>query len=273
MENSFGAVVEAHDYYPFGLLMPGRDYQSAERTKELFTGKERDGETGLDYFGARYYWAAGGRWWSVDPLSDDHPEITAYHYTFNNPLRYIDPIGLDSLKVSLPKDRTKEGKMTLVVKGEEKTLEGGDQVLGLGVTDKGKNPTRNPMKSKGDTPTGEADATKVFDTDPKGEFVNAEGKPVENAKGSPNKYLKAFGRFFIKLVPQKGDLKKSGRSGIGIHGGGTRLGKSALNAKQKLVRTHGCLRCTNQTAAQIAKQAKDAIKNKRTFRVIIVEDK
>ncbi|GEM_PF-5550407 len=49
--------------YPFGLLMPGRDYQSGERTKELFTGKERDGETELDYFGARYYWAAGGRWW------------------------------------------------------------------------------------------------------------------------------------------------------------------------------------------------------------------
>ena len=35
--------------YPFGLLMPGRIYQSSSETKEKFTGKERDSETGLDY--------------------------------------------------------------------------------------------------------------------------------------------------------------------------------------------------------------------------------
>ncbi|RMF54607.1 MAG: hypothetical protein D6748_16235 [Calditrichaeota bacterium] len=59
--NASGTVVEAHDYFPFGLLMPRRTYQSGSETKEKFTGKERDSETGLDYFGARYYSPALGR--------------------------------------------------------------------------------------------------------------------------------------------------------------------------------------------------------------------
>ncbi len=42
-------------------------------TKEGFSGKERDAETGLDYFGFRYYMSALGRWTTVDPLTDDFP--------------------------------------------------------------------------------------------------------------------------------------------------------------------------------------------------------
>jgi hypothetical protein len=44
-------VVESYDYDPWGVLMPGRTKGSG--TKEGFTGKERDTESGLDYFGAR----------------------------------------------------------------------------------------------------------------------------------------------------------------------------------------------------------------------------
>ncbi len=84
---------EAVDYYPFGLLMPGRIYQSGSETREKFTGKERDSETGLDYFGARYYWAAGGRWWSVDPLYEKYPSFSSYIYAANNPIFFIDPDG------------------------------------------------------------------------------------------------------------------------------------------------------------------------------------
>jgi RHS repeat-associated protein len=63
------------------------------------TSKERDAETGLDYFGARYYSGAQGRFTSVDPLLNsgrpDNPQSwNRYSYTFNNPLRYTDPLGL-----------------------------------------------------------------------------------------------------------------------------------------------------------------------------------
>ena len=63
-----------------------------------FTGKERDAETGLDYFGARYFSAAQGRFTSADkPFADqkvtDPQSWNLYAYTRNSPLRYIDVDG------------------------------------------------------------------------------------------------------------------------------------------------------------------------------------
>lgn len=63
-----------------------------------FTGKERDAETGLDYFGARYYSGAQGRFTSADNFLNDttarDPQSwNLYAYARNNPLRYVDPTG------------------------------------------------------------------------------------------------------------------------------------------------------------------------------------
>ncbi len=85
------SVVESYDFEPWGLLMPGRTFGSG--TKEGFTGKERDAESQLDYFGARYYMAALGRWGAVDPEADKFPQWSPYTYTLNNPLVLVDPDG------------------------------------------------------------------------------------------------------------------------------------------------------------------------------------
>src|ERR1035438_5071331 len=68
-----------------------------------FTGKERDAETGLDYFGARYLSSAQGRWMSPDwsatpqavPYADlsDPQTLNLYSYVRNNPLANPDPDG------------------------------------------------------------------------------------------------------------------------------------------------------------------------------------
>ncbi len=60
-----------------------------------FTGKERDAETGLDYFGARYFSGAQGRFASPDkPFADQHVQDpqswNLYSYARNNPLRFVD---------------------------------------------------------------------------------------------------------------------------------------------------------------------------------------
>ncbi len=65
-----GAITEATDYYAFGLDMGGRRFVSGTSAREHFTGKERDQETGFDYFGARYYMPEIGRWLVVDPLTE-----------------------------------------------------------------------------------------------------------------------------------------------------------------------------------------------------------
>ncbi|MEN6633479.1 MAG: RHS repeat-associated core domain-containing protein, partial [Candidatus Polarisedimenticolia bacterium] len=88
-----GAVVEAHDYYPFG----GEMGPVASSSRKKFTGHERDEETGLDYMLARYYPASMGRFLSVDPGFDVQPEDpqswNLYGYVRNNPINATDPTG------------------------------------------------------------------------------------------------------------------------------------------------------------------------------------
>jgi RHS repeat-associated protein len=69
------------------------------RQEQRFTGKEREGETGADYFGARWLHAGFGRFTSPDPLLNSgrpwQPQSwNRYAYTLNNPLKFIDPTGL-----------------------------------------------------------------------------------------------------------------------------------------------------------------------------------
>ncbi len=81
------------DYYPYGGTAYGNPSDHY-----LFTGKERDTETGLDYFGARYFGSNMGRFMSPDAFyKDSHvadPQSwNLYAYARNNPLRYVDPTG------------------------------------------------------------------------------------------------------------------------------------------------------------------------------------
>lgn len=68
----------------------------------MFTGKERDAESGLDYFGARYMSSAQGRWTSPDAINLTNARLFSpsntlnkYVYGGNNPLKYIDRDGRD----------------------------------------------------------------------------------------------------------------------------------------------------------------------------------
>ncbi|MCD4697340.1 MAG: hypothetical protein K8S16_13980, partial [Bacteroidales bacterium] len=63
-----------------------------------YVGKERDDETGLYYYGARYYAAWIARFVSVDPLQHKYPHYTPYQYAGNKPISYIDLDGLEEAK-------------------------------------------------------------------------------------------------------------------------------------------------------------------------------
>lgn len=99
--NASGAVVERHDYLPFGEEWCGTAVCGTVPggTPRRFTAKERDAETGLDYFGARYYGSKIGRFTTTDPVYTwrenlvDPQRWNRYAYARNNPLRYIDPDG------------------------------------------------------------------------------------------------------------------------------------------------------------------------------------
>lgn len=92
-----GAVTRTYDYSPFGELESGTCGQLEDA--QLFTGQERDKETCLDYFGARYYRSTHARFLTIDPILDREnstldPQLwNRYAYVRNNPLRYVDPDG------------------------------------------------------------------------------------------------------------------------------------------------------------------------------------
>ena len=65
----------------------------ANGVRYTFSAKERDSETGLSYFGSRYYSSDLSIWLSVDPMSDKYPSLSPYVYCANNPVRVVDPNG------------------------------------------------------------------------------------------------------------------------------------------------------------------------------------
>jgi RHS repeat-associated protein len=93
-----GAIENESEFYPFGGELQFSAADPANHYK--FTGKERDSESGLDYFGARNYSSTLGRWITPDrPFADQHVEDpqswNLYGYARNNPLRYVDDDGRD----------------------------------------------------------------------------------------------------------------------------------------------------------------------------------
>ncbi len=91
--NSSGANVEEIHYYPYGETLSDTGSVSV---KHKFTSQELDRETGLYYYGARYYDPVLARFISADPIVPDptNPQaLNRYSYVLNNPLKYIDPNG------------------------------------------------------------------------------------------------------------------------------------------------------------------------------------
>ena len=86
-----GLPIQHLEYMAFGEVFV--DLHNNWATPYRFNGKEQDCETGLYYYGARYYDARIGRFMSVDPLADKYPGLSPYAYVANNPEKFIDPDG------------------------------------------------------------------------------------------------------------------------------------------------------------------------------------
>lgn len=122
-------IISYEEYHPFGTS----SYRLGDTATEVslkryrYAGKERDEESGLYYYGARYYAAWLCRFASVDPLKDDYPYKSTYDYAENRPLtgldldgfQYMDAQGLFGFAPN--RERDEDSKSENLVKLELRT--------------------------------------------------------------------------------------------------------------------------------------------------------
>ena len=91
---SDGKAVQHLHYLPWGEDFVDQRQNSFDGARYTFSAKEKDSETGLSYFGSRYYSSDLSIWLSVDPMSGKYPSTSPYAYCRNNPLILYDPNGM-----------------------------------------------------------------------------------------------------------------------------------------------------------------------------------
>lgn len=123
--------IHRRDYLPFGEELAssighrnasGAGYVGGNNPRQKFGSKERDMETGFDYFVARHYSSVQGRFTSLDPLwidarrLVDPQRLNLYSYVKNNPIKFIDPDGMDLYLASATEEEAKK-KFKIYQKG------------------------------------------------------------------------------------------------------------------------------------------------------------
>ncbi|MDR1346784.1 MAG: hypothetical protein LBK03_08815, partial [Bacteroidales bacterium] len=106
-----GDIISYEEYHPFGTTSyrSGRTEIEVSLKRYKYCGKERDEETGLYYYGMRYYAAWLCRFVSVDPLQFKYPHYTPYQYAGNKPITFID---LDGGEEDKPRTHTEINTFT-----------------------------------------------------------------------------------------------------------------------------------------------------------------
>ncbi len=107
--NKDGEIIQHTEYMAFGETFVD-EHSVSNKMPYLFNGKELDYETGLYYYGARYYDPKVSIFLNVDPLVEKTG--TPYAYTYNNPIRFIDPTGMEPTSTDVRQN--KDGSYTVV---------------------------------------------------------------------------------------------------------------------------------------------------------------
>ena len=96
-KNYASQMKRTHNFFSaahFAMPLPTVNCQlSTVNWLHTFSAKEKDVETGLSYFGSRYYSSDLSIWLSVDPMAAKYPSLSPYVYCTNNPIKLVDPNG------------------------------------------------------------------------------------------------------------------------------------------------------------------------------------
>jgi len=155
-----GKVVQYLQYLPYGqLFMEKRDNYSAQFA---FSAKEQDQETGMYYFGARYFDPEAIQWLGIDPQAEKFPAVSPYCFSLNSPISLTDPDGRSTLVADIGNHKymvvggdQKDGSMDINlvnIKGEKTGVLGQSATMNSFFSDKGQpvyGAVIDPMNTEG----------------------------------------------------------------------------------------------------------------------------
>jgi RHS repeat-associated protein len=254
-ENGLLKVKQENHYDPWGLNLPigveGKD-------RYLYNGKEYQKDLGLYEYGFRWYSPDNTRFIQIDPLAEKMPSYSPYSFSFNNPVRFIDPDGRAPVDITL----LGANNSSITVKTDLVDLK--INASGLGVDFGG-----NYTLSGNDVLQAAVDIGGVFD--PTG-ALDVFGAKMSYDKGD---YWGAAASGFGAAVPYIGDLAKSGKIFNGIRKienaieaeklgleVGDKLASSSRGARREAMRDAGI-----PTSQQPLSQSKNASGREYTYEV------
>ncbi len=222
-------VKSATDYYPFGMGMVGRKWESGGY-RYGFNGKENDnevkGEGNSIDFGARIYDPRVGKFFSVDAEQQKQPDLAPYHLASNSPLWRVDPDGNWDIEIHAHRNRGKYGYATMIVRNRS-----GDIIYQTIVRVNGAHRKRGG--TNGDTPTGK--------------YKILEWRTTGNAR-----YNKiSFGPNQLLALDYDNTGEGGAREGMHIHGG-----RGYYKKGKELMNTHGCIRINDDDIKELQKITK-----------------
>lgn len=117
--NAAAAVQQTNQYYPFGMMFA----ESSNKVQDYkYNGKELDLMHGLNHYdySARQYDPARLQFTTVDPHAENYYSWSPYAYVANNPMRYIDPTGMDIIILNSPQAAHGQGHTAVLIGNEQK---------------------------------------------------------------------------------------------------------------------------------------------------------